>query len=441
MASDELTATVQAARVPGARYVLPADLDRCGLLAWLSPAQFADALTEAIHVGGPGGARTERALDVRVLEQLTAALDGRISPARLAAATRCALGHPVPPGLLTSREQALICERLFPTGYQQQISTNLARLDAFLSDLARSTGYAPTMSPPPAPAYYTCLALEAGARSARGEVLTALAVQWLTVLVSANSACAPAVITTGTDEIARPHLERLSDACERRKVPLTFLFRHLREDALQLLGGGTTAFMRLGNHTEAEQAGGYLGRHHKFVLSQLTATYGGNETQTRSDTYGYGDSDNSSRNWQEFHLGPGTRSRGNSASRNWSVGVSGAEGTSWSDAASVQRVYEYAVEPAVLQNLPEHALLLAVPGSGGPEFRAVECDPVIATMPGVDTRPPAPLPVPLQTHIPQLPPATRPSWPTSSGPEPWPASLPWNPVSGRRRHDRPRHNA
>ena len=64
-----------------------------------------------------------------------------------------------------------------------------------------------------------------------------------------------------------PHLERLSDACERRRVPLTVMFRHLREDTGHLLGGGTAAFMRLGHHAEAEQAASYIGRQHKFVLS------------------------------------------------------------------------------------------------------------------------------------------------------------------------------
>jgi hypothetical protein len=80
-------------------------------------------------------------------------------------------------------------------------------------------------APPPAPAWYTCLALEPGARSARAEMLTALA-----------------------------------GACEHRQVPLTILFRHLREDALAMLGGGTAAFMRLGHHAEAEQAASYIGR-------------------------------------------------------------------------------------------------------------------------------------------------------------------------------------
>ena len=415
LASGYLTAATQAAAVPGAVYVLPADLDRCGLLARLSPAQFADALTEAIHAGAPGGARTDRAVDVRVLEQLTAALEGSISPARLAAAVQAALGHPVPPGLLSPREEAMIGGGLFPAGYQQQIVPNLVRLDAFLSDLARYTGYAPVLSPAPAAAYYTCVALDPAARSARGEMLTALAVQWLTVLVSTSRASAPAVIIAGADQITRSHLERLADVCEQRGVPLTFLFRHLREDSLAMLGGGTAAFMRLGHHAEAEQAANFIGRHHRFVLSQRTATWGGNESLTRSENSGYGDSDTSSVSWREFSLGFGTRSDGTSRSRNWSNGSSRADGTNWSDGTTVQRVYEYAVEPGVLQNLPDHALLLAVRGGARQQLRAVECDPAISSLPDADTHRMRSLPVPTEFGAAELPPAAPSAWPDSFG--------------------------
>jgi hypothetical protein len=383
LASGQLTAAAQAARVPGAWYALPGGLNRSGLLTRLSAAQFADALTEAIHAGAAGGAhgtRTDRAVDVRIIEQLGAALGGRVSPARLAAAVAAALGHPVPPGLLSPREQALITGGLFPAGYQQQIIANLVRLDAFLSDLARYTGYAPVLAPPPAPAWYTCLALDPAARSARGEMLTALAVQWLTVQVTASPSTTPAVIVAGADEITRPHLERLAGACEQRRVPLTFLFRHLREDSLALLGGGTAAFMRLGHHAEAEQAASYLGRQHTFVLSQRTATWGSNESLTRSDGYSHGDGGSTSVSFAEFSLGPGSRSGGRSTSRNWTAGSSVSDGTSWSDAASLQRVYEYAVEPTVLQNLPDHALLLAARGPAGRSPCAVECDPAISAL-------------------------------------------------------------
>jgi hypothetical protein len=343
-----------------------------------------------MHAGTPGGARADRAIDVRVLERLSAALAHGISPARLAAAAQCALGHPVPPGLLSAREEALIGGELFPAEYRHQIAPNLVRLDAFLTELARYTAH--PAAPSPAPAYYTCLALDAGTRSARGELLSALAIQWLTVQVSAGPGSAPAVIIAGADEVTRPHLERLSEACERQRVPLTLLFRHLREDALPMLGGGTAAFMRLGHHAEAEQAASYIGRHHKFVLSQRTATVGGNAGVTRTDTYGYGDGDTSSRSWQEFRLGGGSGTRGTSTSRNWSTALSWADGTSWSDAASTQRVYEFAVEPAVLQNLPDHALLLTARGRSGPRLRAVECDPDIIALPNVSTSPLAPVP-------------------------------------------------
>jgi hypothetical protein len=388
-ASRDLTAAAQAAAVPAVQYVLPRDLGRCGLLSRLSPAQFADALAEAIHAGTPGGARADRAIDVRVLSQLAAALGGRVTPARLAAATQVALGQVVPPGLLSTQEQALLGGGLFPASYAQQIGPNLVRLDAFLADLARHTAPGPAdpaTSPDPA-AYYTCLALDGGARSARAEMLAALAIGWLTVQVSATPATAPAVIIAGADEVTRPHLERLAGACERRGVPLTVMFRHLREDALHMLGGGTAAFMRLGHHTEAEQAAGYLGRQHKFVLSQLTATQGGNHTFTGGQSDGYGDSDTAASSWPEFSLGPGSASRSRGTSRNWSTSRSWADGTSWSDASTTQRVYEYAVEPAVLQNLPDQALLLALRGPAGPRLQAVECDPAIASLPGASARP------------------------------------------------------
>ena len=122
---------------------------------------------------------------------------------------------------------------------------------------------------PAQPAHYTCLTLGGGPRTAAGEVLTALVAQWLTVQVSGAARDAPAVIIAGAGEINRLQLERLADACEMRGVPITLLFRHLREGAAGMLGGGTTAFMRLGNHTEAEQAAAYLGPRHAVEPAAL----------------------------------------------------------------------------------------------------------------------------------------------------------------------------
>ena len=301
-AAGMLSAAARDAGISSATYRLPQQLGSCGLLTELTPAQLADAIAEALHAGAPDGARADRSVDVWILQQLAGALGGNASPQRLAAAVRAALGHIAPNGPLSPGELELIAGGLFPDAYRQQITANLVRLDAVLGELAAQAGG----GWPQKPARYTCLSVDTVTRSAVGEVLTALIMQWLTVQVSAAPGAVPAVIIAGADEIAGPHAERLSGACEQRGVPVTLMFRHLRDDAARLLGGGTAAFMRLANHAEAEQAAAYIGRRHTYVISSYTATRGGNQTSTHgsSDGYGTGDSrsDSRTRGWQDSGL-------------------------------------------------------------------------------------------------------------------------------------------
>jgi hypothetical protein len=415
IACAELDQTASAAGVPAASWLLPSQLAATRMMVTLTPAQLAGALAEAIHAGGAEGSggqeRADRALDTRVLEQLAEALGDQVTPARLAAATRAALGHAAAPGpsaVLTPAEQGHIATQLFPGAYRRQIEPALARIEAFLTDLARHA------EPEPGPsgaedgggspaAYLTCLALEPSARTARTEALAALAVQWLTVQVTASRDPAPSVIVAGADDITRAHLERLADACERRGVPLTLMFRHLRDAGLAMLGGGAAAFMRLGNHAEAEQAASYIGRQHTFVLSQLTAGYGGSRTTT--DTHSQADNrgDTISVGWNTgwndtrtgILFGEGSRGRSGgknrassrTVSRTWSDAQSWADGATWNSTDTSQRVYEYTVEPTVLQHLPDQALLLVTSGRNGPVLHAIECDPAIITLPGAATPP------------------------------------------------------
>ncbi|MCW2930962.1 MAG: hypothetical protein JWM19_1924 [Actinomycetia bacterium] len=326
-----------------------------------------------------------------MIQQVAAALGGDLTPARLAAAVQAALGQPVPAGLLTPGEAEVIGADLFGETYRAQVGPSLVRLDAFLSDLARHTG--PWAPQPARPGWYTCLALEPGARSASAELLTALTIQWLTIAVTRSTATAPAVVIAGADEIGRDHLEALAGACERRGVPLTLLFRHLHDDATALIGGAAaTAFMRLGNHREAEEAAAFIGRHHKFAVSGWTVTRGGEHATTSTTGYSHGTSQSrgstSTRGWSgngpwdRTASGGHTSSRDHGRSQEWSQSDATSDGASWSTAQSTQRVYEYAVEPAVLQALPGNALLLPGRGSTGPGLLAVECDPQIVTLPG-----------------------------------------------------------
>jgi hypothetical protein len=408
-ATSMLTAAASAAQVDALTYYLPQDLARCGLLAELSPADLATAIAEAMHAGSGPGSQASRAVDTWIVQQLASALTrGTVTPRRLAAAARAALGQPVPDGLLGPAEFELVAGGLFSPGYRQEITGSLVRLDAVLAALAAhgSDGW------PAKPARCTCLALDTSAPSGSEEILKSLIIAWLTIHVTASSGDAPAVIIAGADAITRPHLERLADACERRGVPLTLMFRYLRDDATAMVGGGTAAFMRLANHHEAEQAATYLGRRHTFVVSSRTATHGGSQTATQGNGDGHGTSDShgDTRNngWQGGGFpGHGTdcggrsRTTGSGTSRSWSASFSQADGSSWSGTETRQRSYEYHVEPVILQNLPEHALLLADRSGHALQLRAVECDPSIITLPGAST---TALPPPGGHHYPNVPP-------------------------------------
>jgi hypothetical protein len=254
-ATSMLTTAATTGQVETVTYHLPQDLARCGLLAGLSPAQLADAIAEAIHAGNPASTRTDRAIDVQVLHQLASALaPGAVTPRRLAATTRTALGHPVPDGLLTPPQHELLAGNLFPQEYRQAIIASLVRLDAVLAALAAHGGD----GWPTRPARCTCLTLDTTAPAASEEILRSLIVAWLTVHVTTSTGQAPAVIIAGADGITRPHLERLADACERRGVPLTLIFGESEDGEWAVHGacGPSGCLGDVGASGQAERADG-----------------------------------------------------------------------------------------------------------------------------------------------------------------------------------------
>ena len=399
---NELLGTAADRGLSCSLHELPAELGTTGLLSSFTPGQLATVLSEVMCRTG-NDSQGNRALDVRILEQAAAALGGRVSFTRLTAAIRIVLGHPATAGVLEPAERAAITE-LFPADYRQHVHPSLIRIESLIAPLAATETSTAEGPVPDEPERLCCLVAEPATGGVRGELLASLLVQWLTIRVSSVDPVPPAVIIAGADEIPRAHLERLSDACERRAVPLTLLFRHLRETAAELAGGGGAAFMRLGNDREAATAADLIGRQHKFVLSQLTASLGGNQTHTRADTEGTATTTTRSGGGHVgLHLpigggnpavnfGPNW-SRSRARTRNWSSTMSWAHQSNWSDAETKQRVYEYAVEPNVIQNLPDHALLLLTTGAHRLVVTPVECDPAIIMLPRVSADPLPPLPV------------------------------------------------
>jgi hypothetical protein len=411
----ELALISRAAGAPADVQVLPAGLAESSVLAGLRPEQLAATLVESMHPDDARGTRAQRSIDDRILGAVCAALGPPASIARLAAALRVLMGEHEDSELLAPDERAHIAVGLFTPEYLRQVHPDLVRIESHIHPLsalgsARVSGRVSAETSHPAdPAYLTCIALQPGAASVHDELLADLVVQWLTQRVASVPADAPAVIIAGADDIARRHLERLSDACERRNVLLTLLFRHVREVSADLLGGGAAGFMRLGNHEEAARAANFIGREHKFLLTQVTASVGGSQTHTAEVSESLSESDainpGAGAGWLKGAAaglaglaGPAAglaalrRASGagsqRTSSRTWSTAYSQAVATNWSDAESTQRVYEYSVEPTTLQHLPDYAMLLvtSLPG-GGRSVAPVECNPEIVTLPRVSTDP------------------------------------------------------
>jgi hypothetical protein len=387
---------------------LPADLADTGLLSGLRPDQLVDTLVEAAYGDRPTGSRADRQQDTRILTALCGALDGEVSLGRLAAGLRILMGESGGLDVLSAAERARIADELFTDEFRRQAYPELRRIEAGIYPLA-ALG---TAAGEPVRARLTCLVDEGEGRTAAGELLKDLTAQWLIRRVATGPAGLGAIVIAGADDLAHRHIERLSDLCERHGIRLVLLFRHLRDAAVPAIGGGAVGFMRLANHEEARQAAEFIGRRHTFVLSQLTRTVGGNDSHTVADTEGTSRTEGGSTSTSTGPRRSRQRGRNWSVTRNWARTVSVATGTNWSDAEATQRVYEYTVEPRVLQDLPDHALLLVNWDSGGPVLQPVECDPAIVLLPRVAAQPLPEEPLPDRsvpgTPAPAIPPGSAP---------------------------------
>jgi hypothetical protein len=363
--------------------LLPTQLAETNLLSGLESRQLVDTLVESMYGDVPTGSRADRAQDDRVLSAVCETLGANLTVARVAAALRVLMGEPGVHAALSQQERDTIADGLFADEFKRQVYTNLRRIESYIHPL-ETLGSQPTASIPTA---LTCLVDESDGRSARRELLKDLIVQWLIRRVSSQSLHTRSLVIVGADEVSHLHIERLTDLCERRDIRLVLLFRHLRDSSVQAIGGGAVGFMRLANHEEARQAAEFVGRHHKFALSELTRSLGGNDTHSIANTEG-----------RQTQKGGGWSTGGHHSnwgvSRNWSQTVTRAEGTNWSDAAAAQRVYEYAVEPRTLQDLPDYALLLVKGHGNGSVLQPVECNPEIVTLPRMTMRPLPNIPLP-----------------------------------------------
>lgn len=214
------------------------------------------------------------------------------------------------------------------------------------------------------------------------------------------------LIVAGADQIGLESLEAMARQARRAGVRLIFLVQHLRDDMQKLLGaaGTVTLLMQLGNGDEAANAAEFIGRGHKFELSQLTlqvgrtlthgtsSTEGGSVGTQRSRGYTYGgssggstgpggSSSNSSSSWST------TNTTTHSREQNWSDTVSQSEADSTNRGVTAARVYEFNVEPTALQGLAPTAYVMVENGLSGRRVLTGDCNPGTVLLDRVADRP------------------------------------------------------
>jgi hypothetical protein len=371
--------------------LLPAELADSDLLAGLDVSSLVDIFIESLHGGDSKATRGERVLDARLLGALCGKLaDGGLTMPRIAAGARVLLNEPYDGALLSPDERAELADHVFSESYREQSSGSLRVIEA----LADSLGDLGSRTQPRPPADLRCVSMSTTWRTGAGDFLSDLVVAWVARQIAADTEVATLVLA-GADELAPRHLERLSDLCNRRGTRLVVMFRHLRETSFAMLGAGPVAFMNLGNPQEAARAADFIGREHRFEISGLTRTVGGDHTHSVSDgdggSAGYSQTvgrEQGIRSAGLTHAPTRTwgrsRSQSRSTDRSWSRTITASNGDSWSDAESKQRVYEYAVEPRVLQQLPDYAMVLVEHAATGVEVRSVEINPDIPLLQQAD---------------------------------------------------------
>jgi hypothetical protein len=380
--------------------VLPEQMEDLDLFQGMRPDEVRDALVEALH-GDEGEVSHEtRSIDGRVLGELCEVLGAPLTLGRISAGLQVLLrarSSLEGDGELTADEYRRIAN-LFGETARVSMEPRMVALESRLHGLRR-LGHWPGGRPlTPARAQLRVLALDEQTSGLVNDVLTHLLLQVIIQTARNQSAGGPGddvLVVVGGDQLRRRHLEKLDQLGRQRGIRLIYMFRHLRDEVVDLLGGGGSAvFMRLGNAREAALAAEFVGREHKFVLHQLTRSTGESFTDTFTesvtDTLGTNTSETRTDLLRILFPLPVSNSytSGRSNSRAWGESRSRAAGTTTSESPGLQRVYEFAVEPTTLQTLPETAMLFVdQERRQGPRARLGDCNPDILSLPNVSAEP------------------------------------------------------
>jgi hypothetical protein len=368
--------------------LLPTELADSDLLAGLGPEQVAEVLVEAFYGGENDADQGDRSMITDIMEETCRVLaPGGLSMPRVEEGLRALMNGPARSGILTEEVRYQLSHDIVSSDYRREEFWKLRPL----ASLVRSLGRLGSQPRPPATVPLRCIVMSTQWRSADPNFLMELIASWAERRIVSGERQIATLVIAGADELTVRHIERLSDLCQWHDVRLVTMFRHLQDTSAGLIGAGPlVGFMRLGNHEEAARAAEYIGKERRFELSQRTLSVDGDQSHSTSESRGAsrGDSRTESRQsgGSQPSTGPSTAtwgisdSRARSTDRCWGNIIGESGGKSWELTHAHQRTENYKVEPGILQQLPDYAMVLVEQDHLGNDVWAVDVNPAIAEL-------------------------------------------------------------
>ncbi|MFI9402225.1 hypothetical protein [Nocardia sp. NPDC052316] len=383
----ELAALGRACAHPVSVAVLPGG--GVDLLTGLAPAEVGEVVAEAVTTLRDSDARSaqSRGLAAELVELVAANLVRPVTFGRIAAGIRLLRSISEHEATLSGEEIRRVNRLLDVVGSAESAREELRFLGGLLSLLDEGTPD-PATGMPVWPATGLRIIATEDANARRKDLLDRVVFHRVLHGLRCGEHTGPGsvVVVAGADHLGLAGVEALARHARRAGVRLVVLVEHLRGDLTQLLGGSDSAsiLMRMGNAAEAAAAADYVGRGHRFVLSQLSDQIGRSFTAGVSDTSG----DSLTATTTEGYSGTSV-SVSDSVSRaaTWSSTTSWSGSDSTSTGRTYARAYEYSIEPTTFQSLPATAFILVETGSGTRRVVAGDCNPGIALLNRVAAEP------------------------------------------------------
>jgi hypothetical protein len=382
------------------------------LLQGLTREDVAEVVASAVAtIRSSGNAAEQRVIDADVLKRVTECLDEPLTFGRLAAALLVVRGHhqEASANLLNAEEIRRLTAQIDIIGATERVAGALPTLSNLIELLAAAELAGETGSAEPAPervarstADLTVLT-STSPHARRKDFVDRLLFQRVVheLRVRPPEGGDDVLFVAGADHLGLENLEAMAKQARRAGVRLVLMMEHLRDGVTQMLGGAgnATILMRMGNPSEARAAAEFIGREHKFKMSQVTQQVGKSFTDGRSDTWstqnssadssGQQSSKPKSARWYHRKAGSTSTSAGATVSRanSWQYTASCSDTESESTSTTDTREYEFTVEPTEIQGLPPTAFIMVDDGPDGRRALMGDCNPGITLLPQVANDP------------------------------------------------------